>query len=195
MILTTLALIPVMAHAQATTATGPKPSTTSAVLVAFNDSPISAILTAAADTTPAAAAVPPGVKSTSSMTHVATLREVVKTSVDPSFMEATLLQGGSLQYTMRGSEAQYAAPKVLHAAELGLTDQELALHPVQTNVAVRVTVDQNGFPRNPVVVRSAGALVDGRALQAISQYRFQPAMADNRPVNSLVTVSVKLQRQ
>jgi TonB family protein len=195
MILTTLALLPVMAHAQANTETGPTPSTTSAVLVAFNDSPISAILTAAADTTPAAAAVPPGVKSSSSMTHVASLHEVVKTAVDPSFMESSLLQGGALQYTLRGSEAQYAAPKVVHSAELSFTDQELAVQPVQTNVAVRVTVDENGFPRNPVVVRSAGALVDGRAVQAVSQYRFQPATADNRPVNSLVTVSVKLQRQ
>ena len=55
-ILTTLALLPVMAHAQAVTSTGPRPSTASAILVATNDSPIGPLVAAAGNITPVAAA-------------------------------------------------------------------------------------------------------------------------------------------
>ncbi len=191
--LLSLALIPVLAHAQANTSAGATPSTNATVLLAMADSPISPIL-ALASYAPSAAAVPPGV-NTPAMTKVA-MREVVKALPDPNFTESALEQGGTLGYTIRQSEPQQlSSPKVVSSVALSLTPAEVEQQPKTSEVAVRVTVDQYGFPRNPVVVRSAGAAVNARALQAINLYRFQPATVDNRPVQALVTIDVKLQKQ
>jgi Gram-negative bacterial TonB protein C-terminal len=192
--LLTLALVPVLAHAQASPQAGTTPSNSSVVLLARAESPLNPILAAAAYTTPAAAAVPPGAK-TNAMTKVA-LHQVVKAVADPAFTESALEQGGTLAYTIRLSEPQQlSSPKVVRSVELGFSQNELAAQPATSEVAVRVTVDQFGFPRDPVVVHSAGATVNERALQAISQYRFQPATVDNRPVQAFVTIDVKLQKQ
>jgi outer membrane biosynthesis protein TonB len=55
-------------------------------------------------------------------------------------------------------------------------------------------VDAYGFPRNLSIVRSAGAVVDKKVLDAMSQYRFTPATLDNKPVDAAVTISIKIEK-
>jgi periplasmic protein TonB len=51
-------------------------------------------------------------------------------------------------------------------------------------------VDANGNPRDIRVVRGLGFGLDARAIAAVKQWRFQPAMKDGRPVNVQISVEV-----
>jgi TonB family protein len=186
MILTTLVLLPVMAQAQASTATEPKPSTSSANLRAelTGESAIAGATPATA--IPAASIMP---------THPA-FREIVHTRMTDDFADAALRQGGTLQYVMYGggTPSDSSAPSLTRAVEVDLSQQELAAQPAVTNVVVRATVDAYGFPRNLAVAQSGGASLDKKALAAVSQFRFKPAMLDNRPVDAGVLITIRIQK-
>jgi TonB family protein len=79
--------------------------------------------------------------------------------------------------------------------EVQLTQEELAATPDLTQVAVSGTVDAYGFPRDLTVTRSAGKAVDQKALAAVSATRFKPATVNNQPVDSAVTISIKIEKQ
>jgi TonB family protein len=188
MILASLMLFPVLANAQVGT------SNTSTVVLEAKVLPPAPLPAPSATNAVSAAAV---VSSSSavSATHPV-VREFITTSVSDNFLEAALTQGGTLDYILRGSLPQEtSAPKLTRAVEMTLTDNELSAQPSVSDVAVRVTVDQYGIPRNLTVIRSAGKTIDARALEAVSQYRFKPATVDNIPAAALVTIDVKIQKQ
>jgi TonB family protein len=189
MILTTLVLVPVMAHAQATTSTEPQPSTSSA-MVAELAQPTELAMNAAAK----AAAPAASIAAMNTSTH-AVVREVVQTRMAESFMDAALLKGGTLEYAMMGSvPTQSSAPKVTRAVELELSTQELAEQPAVSQVVLHAIVDVNGVPRNVAVSQSAGPVIDRKAIEAVNQYRFKPAMLDNKATWSTVSITIKIQK-
>ncbi len=51
-------------------------------------------------------------------------------------------------------------------------------------------VDEHGNPRDIRVVRGLGFGLDARAIEAVKQWRFRPAMKDGRPVNVQISVEV-----
>ncbi len=51
-------------------------------------------------------------------------------------------------------------------------------------------VDDQGRPRDIRIVRGLGFGLDARAINAVKQWRFQPAMKDGRPVNVQISVEV-----
>jgi len=192
-ILTSLVLLPVMAHAQARTSIGPQPPTSSAMLQAELTHPAGMAELAKAAATPAAAAS--ASVATVNMPSHAAIREFVQTRVTENFVDAALRQAGTLEYAMMGSlPTESSAPRVTRAVEVDLSAQELAEQPAVSNIVVHATVDSYGFPRNLTVVRSAGAVVDKKVLDAVSQYRFTPAMLDNKPVDTAVTISIKIEK-
>jgi len=188
MILTSLVLIPVLAHAQAGTPTGPKPSTSSAMVQAELTQPTALAEVAAATTVPARIA------AVNTASH-AGVREFIQTQMTETPIDAALRKGGTLEYAFAGSEpVESTAPIVTRAVEVNLTQPELAEQPTVTKVAIHATVDAYGYPRNLSVAQSAGAAVDRKALEAISQYRFKPATVDNKPVDAAVTIAIKIQK-
>ncbi len=52
-------------------------------------------------------------------------------------------------------------------------------------------VDQQGHPRDIRVSRGLGYGLDARAIEAVKQWRFQPAMKDGQPVNVQISVEVE----
>ena len=193
MILTSLVLLPVLARAQASTATEPKPSTSSANLHAELTKPARATVYAMAGATPAAtstAALP------TTTIAPAAFREIVHTQMTDDFADTALRQGGALQYVMYGggTPTGSTAPILTRAVEIDLSQPELVAEPAVTNVIVRATVDAYGFPRNLAVAQSAGASLDKKALAAVSQFRFKPATQDNRPVDAGVLITIKIQK-
>ena len=192
MILTSLVLLPVLARAQASTATEPKPSTSSATLRAELTQPTGAAVHAMAGAAPAAA---PTAVPTTTIAHAA-FREIVHTQMTDDFADAALRQGGTLQYVMYGggTPTEATVPVLTRAVEIDLSQPELAAEPAVTNVIVRATVDAYGFPRNLAVAQSAGASLDKKALATVSQFRFKPATLDNRPVDAGVLITIKIQK-
>jgi len=55
---------------------------------------------------------------------------------------------------------------------------------------VSLIVDAHGFPQNVHVVQRLGMGLDEKAMEAIRQYRFKPAMKEGKPVASAITVEV-----
>ena len=123
-------------------------------------------------------------------------RETIREQLTPNFAEAAMAQGGTLEYDLTGSVATQAAePKLVKVTEVPLTQAEVAAQPRESEVDVKMVVDANGFPRDLQVAHSAGAAIDQRALQTISQYRFAPGTIDNKAVETAVTVKVKIERR
>ena len=54
-------------------------------------------------------------------------------------------------------------------------------------------VDQYGHPQNLKVARSLGMGLDQKAIEAVRQWKFEPAMKDGRPVAVQINVGSKLQ--
>lgn len=60
----------------------------------------------------------------------------------------------------------------------------------QGQCVVEVVVDANGMPRNPRIVQHLGMGLDQKALEAVKQYRFKPAMLAGHPVAVDINVIV-----
>jgi TonB family protein len=201
MILTTLVLLPALASAQAGTSAEPKPSPSSAKVQAdlTQSAGLAEVAMAAAApevVKPAPANSPASIApiSAASTASNSMVRESVQTRVTESFNDVALRNGGALAYGMSATPVETSAPKVIHAVEAALSEQDLAEQPAVTTVAVHATVDQYGFPRNLAVAQSAGSQIDRKVLAAVSQFRFTPATVDNMPTATTVTIAIKIQK-
>ena len=59
------------------------------------------------------------------------------------------------------------------------------------DVTVRLVVDENGNPTHVSVVQDVGMGLGEKAVEAVRQYKFKPAMKDGKPVKVEVYVVVK----
>ena len=60
----------------------------------------------------------------------------------------------------------------------------------QGTVILAIQVDPNGMPSHIRVVRSVGLGLDERAIQAVSKWKFRPAMSGDHEVAAPATVEV-----
>jgi TonB family protein len=83
-----------------------------------------------------------------------------------------------------------SAPIALNSVVAAFTDE--ARQAKRQGVCLAsVIVDAQGNPQNPRVVRGLGMGLDEKALEAVRNYKFKPAMLDGRqPVPVLITVEV-----
>jgi periplasmic protein TonB len=83
-----------------------------------------------------------------------------------------------------------SAPVPLNTVEAEFSD-EARRAKYQGVCLISLIVDANGNPQNPRVVRPLGMGLDEKALEAVRQYKFKPAMKDGRtPVPVMITVEV-----
>jgi periplasmic protein TonB len=94
--------------------------------------------------------------------------------------------GGGL-YQIGG---RVSAPVVIHAVEAEFSD-EARRAKYQGVCLISLIVDAQGNPQNIRVARSLGMGLDEKAIEAIRQYKFKPAMKDGRtPVPVPITIEV-----
>ena len=60
----------------------------------------------------------------------------------------------------------------------------------QGTCVLQMIVDAEGHPRDVRVVRGLGFGLDSKAIEAVKQWRFEPALKDGQPVNVQVSVEV-----
>jgi periplasmic protein TonB len=82
-----------------------------------------------------------------------------------------------------------SAPQAVSTPDPEYTD-EARNAKTQGTCILWLIVDEKGFPRNIRVVRGLGFGLDAKAIEAVKQWRFQPAMKDGRPVNVQISVEV-----
>jgi protein TonB len=93
--------------------------------------------------------------------------------------------GGGLKHIGGG----VSAPEVLFAPEPEFSE-EARKSKVSGNVLVYLQVDEQGRPMHVRVLRGLGMGLDEKALEAVRQYRFKPAMENGRPVAVEMNVDV-----
>ena len=82
-----------------------------------------------------------------------------------------------------------SAPQVIHAVDPEFTD-EARRAKVQGVVSIQVIVDIHGNPQSIQVVRPLGMGLDQKAIEAVRQYKFRPAMFQGHPVPVRVVIDV-----
>jgi periplasmic protein TonB len=94
--------------------------------------------------------------------------------------------GGGL-YQIGG---RVSAPQLIHSVEAEFSD-EARRAKYQGVCLVSLIVDAQGNPQNIRVVRALGMGLDEKAIEAIRQYKFKPAMKDGKtPVPVPITIEV-----
>jgi periplasmic protein TonB len=82
-----------------------------------------------------------------------------------------------------------SAPVLVHSAEPEFTEQARQGN-YQGTVSIQLIVDSQGNPQDVRVVRHLGMGLDEKAIQAVRQYKFRPAMYQGRPVAVQMIVEV-----
>lgn len=83
-----------------------------------------------------------------------------------------------------------SAPQLIHSVEPEFTD-EARQAKYQGVVSISLIVDSYGNPENIQVVRHLGMGLDQKAIDAVRQYKFHPAMFQGRPVPVRLVVDVE----
>ncbi|MBW4037743.1 MAG: TonB family protein [Acidobacteria bacterium] len=83
-------------------------------------------------------------------------------------------------------------PVVLYSVEPEFSE-EARKAKFSGNVEVYLWVDQNGKPSHIRVVRGVGMGLDEKAVEAVRQYKFKPAMKDGKPVMVDLYIDVNFQ--
>lgn len=82
-----------------------------------------------------------------------------------------------------------SAPVVIHSVEPEFTANARSAN-LQGTVSIQLIVDSQGNPQNAHVVGHLGMGLDEKALEAVRQYRFRPAMYQGHPVAVQMVVDV-----
>src|SRR5579863_1992594 len=82
-----------------------------------------------------------------------------------------------------------SAPVVVHSVEPEFTAQARESN-FQGSVSIQLIVDSQGNPQNVHLVRRAGMGLDERAIEAVRQYKFRPAMYQGHPVAVQIVIDV-----
>ena len=82
-----------------------------------------------------------------------------------------------------------AAPQAISTPDPEYTE-EARIAKTQGTCTLWLIVDDKGVPRNIRIVRGLGYGLDAKAIEAVKQWRFQPAFKDGRPVNVQISVEV-----
>ncbi len=96
-----------------------------------------------------------------------------------------------------------SAPTLIFSAEPEFSEKARKAK-LRGDCALSLTVDMDGLPKNVMVVRSiaesqpekkraAAISLDEKAIEAVKQYRFKPAMLDGRPVPVEMHIDVNFQ--
>jgi TonB family protein len=82
------------------------------------------------------------------------------------------------------------APRLLREVKADYTDEARRAN-LEGEVLLEIVVKRDGTVGDPRVVRSLGRGLDQRAVQAVRQWRFDPARRHGTPVDVIVEVSVE----
>lgn len=83
-----------------------------------------------------------------------------------------------------------SAPQAISSPDPGYTE-EARRAKKQGTCVLWLIVDAAGHPRDLKVVRGLGLGLDEKALEAVKQWRFQPALKDGKPVDVQISVEVE----
>ena len=100
--------------------------------------------------------------------------------------------GGNTGGGIRHIGGGVSAPQLIYQVEPEFSE-EARKAKVAGNVLVTLVVDTTGHPQRVRVLRGIGMGLDEKAIEAVKQYRFKPAMEGSKPVPVEVNIDVNFQ--
>jgi protein TonB len=100
--------------------------------------------------------------------------------------------GGTGSGHNTGSGGPMIAPQVLYSPEPEFSETARK-DKVSGNVLVALTVDAAGRPTDIRILRGLGYGLDEKAVEAVSRYKFKPAMQNGHPVPVPININVDFQ--
>ena len=100
--------------------------------------------------------------------------------------------GGNTGGGLRQIGGGVSAPQLIYQVEPEFSE-EARKAKVAGNVLVTLVVDTSGHPQRVRVLRGIGMGLDEKAVEAVRQYRFKPAMEGSTPVPVQVNIDVNFQ--
>ena len=82
-----------------------------------------------------------------------------------------------------------AAPEVLHSVEPEFTEDARRAN-FQGSVSIKLIVDSEGNPQDVQLVHHLGMGLDEKAVEAVRQYKFKPAMYQGHPVSVQIVIDM-----
>jgi len=111
-------------------------------------------------------------------------------SIQPEAAESQAAAGTpSLPFEVKHVGGDVLAPQLIYSVQPEYTE-EARVAKLAGNVVVGLIVDPNGRPINVHVVRGVGTGLDEKAVEAVKQYKFKPAMENGVPVAVNLNVEV-----
>ena len=83
-----------------------------------------------------------------------------------------------------------SAPQVIHSVEPEFTDEARRAN-YQGIVSIQLIVDSHGSPQDIRVSRHLGMGLDEKAIEAVRQYKFKPAMYQGNPVAVQLVIDIE----
>jgi TonB family protein len=83
-----------------------------------------------------------------------------------------------------------AAPEVIHSVEPEFTEDARTAN-FQGSVSIKLIVDSQGNPQNIQLVHHLGMGLDEKAIEAVRQYKFKPAMYQGHPVSVQIVIEME----
>jgi len=99
-------------------------------------------------------------------------------------------QGGGYGGGLMSVGGGVSAPSVIHSVQPEFTE-EARQSQFQGTCSIQLIVDAQGNPQNVHVTKHLGMGLDEKAIEAVRQYRFKPAMYDGHPVAVQIVVEVE----
>lgn len=86
-------------------------------------------------------------------------------------------------------------PHLVYAPHISIPTDELPMAMVNpTTVVLQVKLDETGSPTQIQVMHAINQNVDARVIDGVRQFRWSPAVLNNRTVPSVLTLNVQVQR-
>jgi TonB family protein len=97
--------------------------------------------------------------------------------------------------TSRPISTGVTSPRLVYTKHIALPADELPAYlGGSPKIALKINLDETGSPTNIRVVHSINPDVDARVVDAVRQFRWAPAVLNNRPVPIDLTLNVEIQR-
>jgi TonB family protein len=82
-----------------------------------------------------------------------------------------------------------AAPVVIYSVEPEFTEEARRAN-FQGSVSIKLVVDSQGNPQDVQLIRHLGMGLDEKAIEAVRQYKFKPAMYQGHPVSVQIIIDI-----
>ncbi len=117
----------------------------------------------------------------SSLTLIAAAAPVTRSEDDASAPTSRLISTG------------VTSPRLVYSKHIDLPADELpAYMGGSAKIALKIKLDETGSPTNIRVLHSINPEVDARVVEAVQQFRWAPALLNNKPVPIDLTLNVEI---